>query len=689
MAKKEQAEDTLERSLGLLPALAIGVGTMVGAGVFVFPGLAGGEAGAGATLSFIIAGAIAMLVALCTAELATAMPQSGGGYFFVSRVMGVRLGTLVGIGQAIGLVFATAFYLSGFAEYVLELLKEFEVDIGSPTALLGGGMAILLLLLNFTGTEKVGAAQNYIVAGLLIILLTLFGYGLLEVFGITGEASLPSAWAPQGFGAIFSTTALVFTSFLGFVQIATVAGEVTTPYKTLPRALVGSVLIATLIYVLVVFVTTSIFPAEELAELGETATVNVGRQLVGFTGALAILIAGLLATLSSANASILSASRTIYALGRDELLPERTGKLHPTYQTPYIALIIVGLPTIAILFLGRIEVLAEVASLLHLILYGLICITLVLCRRQDKLWYAPTFSVPGYPVVPVLGAVACFGLIALMEPLSIYIGLGAIALSFGWYLYYDRGKQVAEPAPTHIAPDIRRPYILLPVALRDGKQDELPSFDLLNNFSQLKLFVLGYRTVPEQTSPQQAREQDDGRGRQQLQQAIDAVPVAEQRIEHDLAYTSDPAKLLGRYAREQHCQAILIHSGIERVDRLVLPLSRPADFGVRLVTVLRELAETRKRPLLLLLLETEEESHWEDDFEQKARNLVARAGVAGAKLTVRHAKTDDLIEGLTHTLKDTDLVILRESEGTDRHDLLAHLREDITAPALVVLEVEA
>lgn len=589
---------------------------------------------------------------------------------------------------AIGLVFATAFYLSGFAEYTLELLAEFNIDLGEPVALLGAGMAIFLLLLNLMGTEKVGQAQNYIVAGLLIMLLTLFGYGILDVFGISGQSSLPSELAPNGFLAILGTTALVFTSFLGFVQIATVAGEVTTPYKTLPRALVGSVLIATGIYVLVVFMTTSLFTAEELSELGETATVDVGRKLIGTTGALAILFAGLLATLSSANASILSASRTVYALGRDAILPESTGALSQKFGTPYVALAIVGVPIIASLFIGRLEVLAEVASLLHLILYGLICITLLLCRRKREVWYAPTFRIPLYPVIPIVGALACFGLIALMEPLSIYIGLGTIALSLGWYLYYDRGKTVSAPHPTHIAPALRRPHILLPVRLEENASDDLPSFDLLDNFSRLDLFVVGFRVIPEQTSPQQARDDDDGKALAELKRDLEAIDVAEAAVKHDLAFTSDPADLLHRYAAEEHCQAILIHSGIQRVDRMVLPLGRPANFGVRLVTILRELAETRKRPVLLLLLETEGESHWDDNFEEKARALVARAGISTAELMVEHSKTDDLIGALKSTVTNTDLIILRETEGSDRHDLLKHLRNDIEAPALLVLERE-
>ena len=282
---------------------------------------------------------------------------------------------------------------------------------------------------------------------------------------------------------------------------------------------------------------------------------------------------------------------------------------------------------------------------------------------------------------------ACFGLIALMETLSIAIGVGAIVLSFGWFLYYDRGKQVSAPAPTHIAPEIRRPHLLLPVRLEREGDEELPSFDLLDNFSRLQLFVLGYRVIPEQTSPQQARENDDGRSRQRLREAIDSLPVVDGEIDDDLAYTSDPADLLARYAAQQHCQGILIHSGIERVDRLVLPLSRPADFGVRLVTVLRELAETRSRPLLLLLLEAEDESHWQDGFEDKARALVARAGIDRARIEVEHAGTDRLVDAVDAALRDTDLIILRESEGIDRHDLLATLRKEIDAPALVVLEM--
>ncbi len=676
--------DGLSRTLTLPAVLAIGVGTMVGAGVFVFPGLAGGEAGAGAVISFVIAGGIALLVALCTAELATAMPSSGGGYFFVSRVMGPRLGTLVGLGQGFGLVFATAFYLTGLAEYLIELLAEFDVDIGSPVALIGLGVAVLLLALNLFGTEKVGQAQNYIVGGLLIILLTLFGYGLLSVFGLVGEANLPEEVVPEGWGAVFATTALVFTSFLGFVQIATVAGEVKAPHKNLPRGLIFSVLIATGIYALVLFVTTSVFPADELSEMGETATVEVARELVGGIGAIAILFAGLLATLSSANASILSASRTVYALGKDRLLPKKVGSLHEQYGTPHIGLAVVGLPIIACLFLGRIEVLAEVASLLHLILYGLICVTLILCRRRRPLWFAPTYRTPFYPVVPILGTIACFGLIAWMEYLSMAIGGGVILLSLAYFFLFDRGKEVTAPNPSHIAPALRRPYILLPINV-DPEVDDLPQINVLKNFGRLDLLALGYVRIPEQTPREQARDEQAEAVEKQLKTDLEALPIDGECINSTTAFTSDFPALISNYLEEEDCQAILFHHRTRSIDRLVVPLGRPAHFGVRMATILRELVHERRLPVLLLLLD-EKDDAWTETFEDDARALMNRAGVRAGELTVEHSGKDNLIEAIEDHTKATDFILLRETEAEDRRALLKRMLDDIELAVLLVLE---
>ena len=440
----ETDQNELERTLGLLPALAIGTGTMVGAGIFVFPGLAAGKAGPAAMFSFAIGAVIALLVALPTSELATAMPESGGGYFFVSRALGPLLGTMVGLGQWLGLVFASAFYLMGFGHYLSDLFRELGVDLPLSVMGLALGMAILLTGVSITGTENTGDLQNWIVGVLLALLGGFLGHGGLDVLGVFGASQVPEAFFPYGTMPVFTTAALVFTSYLGFVQIATVAGEIKAPSRNLPRAMIGSVILVGTLYVLTIFIGTSLLGSESLAEMGETAVVNVGRSIAGTFGAAALLGGGLLATLSSANASILSASRSIYALSRDDLVPNQVEQINRRYRTPHVALLLAGGPIVGLILFGRVEVLAEVASLLHLFMYGLICVALLVLRHAPPEGYAPTFRCPGHPVVPILGALASFGLVAFMNPLSIGIGAGILLATAGWYLVYARSVTIPE-----------------------------------------------------------------------------------------------------------------------------------------------------------------------------------------------------------------------------------------------------
>ncbi len=443
-AEHAAEQQELERTLGLVPALAIGTGTMVGAGIFVFPGLAAGEAGPAAMISFAIGAVIALLVALPTSELATAMPESGGGYFFVSRALGTLPGCMVGLGQWLGLVFASAFYLMGFGHYLSDLLRELGIALPLSVMGLALGMALLLTGVSITGTENTGDLQNWIVGSLLAILAGFLGHGGLDVLGVFGRQQTPEAFFPYGTMPVFTTAALVFTSYLGFVQIATVAGEIKSPARNLPRAMIGSVLLVGTLYVLTIFIGTSLLGSEQLAELGETAVVNVGRSIAGTFGAAALLGGGLLATLSSANASILSASRSIYALSRDDLVPSQVEQINQRYRTPHVALLLAGGPIVALILFGRVEVLAEVASLLHLFMYGLICVALLVLRQSPPVGYQPTFRCPGYPVVPLLGAGTSFGLVAFMNPLSIVLGLGILVAAAGWYLCYARSVTISE-----------------------------------------------------------------------------------------------------------------------------------------------------------------------------------------------------------------------------------------------------
>ncbi|SER13613.1 APC family permease [Natrinema salaciae] len=429
----------LERTLGLTGGLAIGIGTMIGAGIFVFPGLAAGRAGPAAAASFAIGAIVALLVALPTAELATAMPKSGGGYYFISRGLGALAGAVVGLSLWFGLVFATAFYLVGFGYYAVDTLAEVGVAVGEglviPLALLfGAGFTAL----NVTGTENAAKLQNGIVVLLLSILVFFLGYGGLDAVGLVGDRAAPERFAPFGTMPVLTTAALVFTSYLGFAQIATVAGEMKDPGRNLPLAIVGSVLVVGSLYVVTIFVATSAFGSEQLSTFGETAMVDVGRHYLGSIGAFAIVFGGLLATMSSANASVLSTSRSIYAVSRDALLPRRASRINLRYGTPHVALGLAGGPILVLVATGRVELLAEVASFLHLIMYGLICVALLALRRDEPEWYDPDFRAPGYPVVPAIGAVASFALIGFMQPVSQLTGIAIMIVAAGWYAYYAR-----------------------------------------------------------------------------------------------------------------------------------------------------------------------------------------------------------------------------------------------------------
>lgn len=681
----------LERTLDLKAALAIGVGTMVGAGIFVFPGIAAGYAGPAAIISFALGGAIALLVAVSTAELATAMPESGGAYYFVSRTFGPLPGFLVGIGQCVGLIFASAFYLTGFAQYAIELLNEAGIDLGQPVILIALLTAIVLSVINLLGTKGVGNFQNQVVIALTAILTLLFGYGVLSAVGLIGESEWPVPFAPKGVWPIFTTTALIFTSYLGFVQIATVAGEIKEPSKNLPRALMGSVLLGMALYIVAIFVSTTTLSTARLAELGETAMIDVARSLVGRAGALGILGAGLLATLSSANASILSSSRAIYALGYDDMIPKQISNVNEKFGTPHYALMVVGGTIAGLTLLGRIEILAEVASLLHLMMYGMICLTLLVVRKEAPLWYAPSFRSPAVPLIPATGALASFGLIFFMESLSIILGFAVIFIALLWYSIFVPKKEFELPEPPVIEPELLKPRILVPMEIPDFTP--LPAA-LINAFRDLELMILGYNIVPEQTSPEQSREEFEEEATENLEQIIHDMKARHIDVEQKLIFTPDLAKSVNQYIEDKNCHAILTAQPIDEVKRLLVPLYSKKQITPRLATVLYDLVQSNRLPVSIILLTSgEKESEQHEDvlqLREEAISQLNRVGIDDEQIRINKAKVPDIAKAVQKLSGEDDVIILAEADPSKRGSLLDTVHDEIqdavSCPVLVVLK---
>jgi amino acid transporter/nucleotide-binding universal stress UspA family protein len=440
------SDTELAKDLGLVSAMTIGIGTMIGAGIFVLPGVAASAAGPIVVVSFVVGGVIAMVNALSVSELGTAMPKAGGGYYYINRALGPLFGSIAGMGDWMGLAFASAFYCIGFGQYLAVFAPLPEIAFLNPIQVGALVAGLVFVAVNYLGAKETGGVQNVIVFILLSILtaFAIAGFFSFDYATLASEGGL----APFGTGAILPATALVFVSFLGYAKIATVAEELKNPGRNLPIAIVGSVGIVTVIYAILVTTMLGVVPWPDLsldAPVAQAAEVSFPVSVGPIGGvaaaAAAIMTAGaLLATASSANASILASARINFAMGRDGIVTNWLNEIHPEYSTPYRSIFLTGgLIVVFIAALGRdIEVLAKAASVLHLIVYALLNAALIVFREADVPEYDPDFTVPLYPVTPILGAALSLALVAFMDAFEIALSGGFVVAAILWYFLYAR-----------------------------------------------------------------------------------------------------------------------------------------------------------------------------------------------------------------------------------------------------------
>ncbi|MGD8540168.1 MAG: amino acid permease, partial [Candidatus Aminicenantes bacterium] len=429
MAKKSsntienpQTHTQLSRDLGFWAALSIGVGTMIGAGIFVLPGIVASKAGPAVLLSFLCCGILSVLIALCMTELATGMPYSGGGYLFIVRSFGPLIGSMMGWCLWLSLIFASAFYMIGFGYYLSDVFS-------APPTLIALGMMLLLILLNYIGARETGGTQTVIVI-ILLIILTLFV--LRAIFSINLGNLTPFVPPEIGFSGVLITLPILFITFMGFAEIAAISEEIRNPSRNLPRSIVGSVVVVTIIYCAVVFCLLALRAYNDPNMGKETVLMEVARELMGGGGYGLILLGGILATVSSANASIMAASRISFAMGRDQLMPEWLNQIHRRFKTPYRSILVTGVLTMLILIIlgTHLELLAEVAGFLSLVLYALITIGSMVMRGSKLDWYKPTFKTPGFPLVPLCGLLGCVFVMVNTSRLTLIFGYLILAGSF-------------------------------------------------------------------------------------------------------------------------------------------------------------------------------------------------------------------------------------------------------------------
>ncbi len=515
-------DQELARDLGFLEAYTIGLGTMIGAGIFVLPSIAAEAAGPASMVSFFAGGLISLLAALSLSELATGMPKAGGSYYYVNRALGPFFGSIVGWGMWAGLTFASAFYMIGFGQYLLPGLGEYIGFLsgwgqaGITVAALV--MAAILTAVNYYGVKETGALQNVIVLTLVGLIVAFLGLGIFS--GPTIGTFLP----PEGWPAVAATIGTVYVTFIGFEVIATSAEEIKNPSRNLPLAMIAAVVTPTLMYVGVMFVSTGTIDIDVLAG-SDVPVAVVAREIfgpiagavsaipyvtirpedAGSFGALLMIVGAVLATVSSANASILSAARVNFAMGRDRILVNWLNKVHDRFRTPYRAITATGIITLVLIAVGvGISTLAEVASFMYLVTYALVHVAVIVLRRADPENYDPAFRIPSvaYPFVPIIGMLACLAVLVQMsirwQPWELTAGpvivtlpatptaVGAIGTvliigGIAWYFGYAKERALSEslvgeaiaPNPD-VAADGKGNYrVVVPVANPDTERDLL------------------------------------------------------------------------------------------------------------------------------------------------------------------------------------------------------------------------
>ena len=527
-----EADQELARDLGFLEAYTIGLGTMIGAGIFVLPSIAADQAGPASMVSFFVGGLVSLLAALSLSELATGMPKAGGSYYYVNRALGPFFGSIVGWGMWAGLTFASAFYMIGFGQYLLPGLGQYVSalagwgDIGITVAALV--MAAFLTGVNYYGVKETGDLQNVIVLTLVGLILAFLALGLLSGPTI-GEFN------PKGWPAVAATIGTVYVTFIGFEVIATSAEEIKNPSRNLPLAMIASVVTPTLMYVGVMYVSTGTLSIDALAA-SQIPVADVAEEFFGGIGSLLMIIGAVLATVSSANASILSAARVNFAMGRDRILINWLNEVHDQFRTPYRSITATGIITLVLIAIGvGIGTLAEVASFMYLVTYALVHVAVVVLRRADPEAYEPSFQIPSvlYPVVPILGFIACIAILLQMSLIVQAIGTVIVVLGILWYVLYARDRALSEslvgeaiaPEPNTVADGVGQYRVVVPVANPETERDLLrmaAASAHAHDDENAEVVAVNVIEVPQQTSLSQDLTFEEERVERQ-QELLDAA----------------------------------------------------------------------------------------------------------------------------------------------------------------------
>jgi len=431
----------LARSIGLFQLTLFGVGATIGTGIFIVLTTAVPIAGPAVVWSFVVAGVVAGLTAICYAELASAVPVSGSSYSYAYATLGEGVAMVVAACLLLEYGVSAAAVAVGWSQYLNELLDNlfgFTIPDSVSMAPEQGGvlnipavilivLCALLLIRGASESARVNTVMVLIKLGVLVLFIAV---------GLQGwESDNLSDFAPFGFSGITSAAGIIFFSYIGLDAVSTAGEEVKNPRRTMPLAIIFALLIVTSIYILVAIVAVAAQPMADF-EGQEAGLAAILEDVTGASWPATVLAAGAVISIFSVTLVVIyGQTRILFAMGRDGMVPPLFHKVNPRTLTPVPATIICAVVISLLAGVLPIDFLAEMTSIGTLVAFLVVSIGVIVLRRtQPDL--PRGFKVPGYPVTPVLSVAGCIWIIQDLRAVTIYVFLGWAAVALVWYFFY-------------------------------------------------------------------------------------------------------------------------------------------------------------------------------------------------------------------------------------------------------------
>ena len=481
-----QAETT-KRHLSLAGATFVGIGAIVGGGILALAGAAFAVTGPSAILAFGLNGVIALLTALSFAEIASKFPQSGGTYTFAKKVLSVETAFMVGWVVWFASIVAAVLYAIGFAQFTVVFIEHvwpdfpFELQSRFSVACLAGIATLIYMVSLMLKTSGGGNLSNY---GKLLVFATLILVGVAMIFRQPAE-ELRAGMTPffaAGAAGLFQAMGFTFIALQGFDLIAAVGGEVKNPERNIPRAMLSSLGVALLVYIplLLVIILVGRPDGQSIVDASranpETIVAIAANNYLGSFGYVLVMIAAILSMLSALVANLYAASRVAMSMAMDKNLP--AGLAHLSGRgTPSQAVALTALVVVVVVFLlPNVAAAGAAASLIFLITFALAHWIAIMVRQRSP-HQPPPFRTPWFPLIPVLGGMACV-ILAVYQGVSVPAAgkIAVVWLSVGMLLFlfiFARRARVADASSSALDPELmqlrgRNPLVLVPIANPDS-----------------------------------------------------------------------------------------------------------------------------------------------------------------------------------------------------------------------------